>query len=272
MDALETFIQEYSKAAAKPADPNDQLDVSQREDAVRMDAELVKNLGRKSGESPTARAAEKELGRKPDEPEDAAVEKSSTSNQEEAVVEDAPTDNQEEADVEEVAEYSEQPAAHAEPEAFNGEAIAAERASEFNSEGADTARAVADDNESAVPEPSLESDSEPANPEVNLEEFGEAAAIQNIFRDDREVQTNVQVNESSAMLEIIPIGIKDEIGHSLDNSINHQGETSFSADERDTPLPDFATFSDRLSSMEGTDESLSNLPFVASFSGRKRDQ
>jgi hypothetical protein len=259
MDALETFIQEYSEAAAKPADPNDPLDVTQREDAVAMDTAVAKSVGRESGDSPLARAAEKELGRKPDEPEAAAVESNSESNQEEA-------------DVEVLTEQSEHPAVHLEPAESNEEAAAHERIPEFDSEEADPARSIEDDNETAAPEFAVDDDSEPASPEANFDDFGEAAAIQNIFRDDEAVQTNIQMQESSAMLEIIPIGIKDEIGHSLNNSVEHQKEISFSTDERDTPLPDFANLSDTLSSMDETDVSLSNLPFMASFSGRKRDQ
>jgi hypothetical protein len=259
MDALETFIQEYSEAAAKPADPNDPLDVTQREDAVAMDTAVAKSVGRESGDSPLARAAEKELGRKPDEPEDAAVERNSESNQEEA-------------DVEVGTESFGEQASHQQYDESDGEAAAVGSVLEEDSEDADPARAVATDEEESVPEFAVDDDSEPANPEANFDDFGEAAAIQNIFRDDEAVQTNIQMQESSAMLEIIPIGIKDEIGHSLNNSVEHQKEISFSTDERDTPLPDFANLSDTLSSMDETDVSLSNLPFMASFSGRKRDQ
>ena len=272
MDALETFIQAYSEAAAKPADPNDPLDVTQRTDAVAMDRVVVDAIGSGPGKTNTAIAAEKETGRKPNEPEDADVEKNFTSEGDDADVDTAGED------------FGEQ-ASHQEHAESDGETAAVRSVFEEDSEVADPSRTIEVDEEAAVKEPVRESDAdiavlesieesdtETAEAKVSNEEFGGVAAIETIFSEDSQVETRVERSESTAMIEVMPIGLKEEFGHVMDNSINHQGELKFSVDESDTPMPDFAVLSESLSSMDETDMSLSSLPFTATFSGRTRDQ
>jgi len=237
-----------------------------------MDDMIAKNAGRAPGKTPTVAQSEKELGRPADEPEDADVSEHRSSNEDEAIESVGTEEDGEQAGYQQHAESNEETAAPEPIQFDDSEEAGVVRGSEDDSPAAEAIPGNEDDSPGADISILEESDEGPAAPQHGLSADGEFAAIEQMFADDSTTEVEVSRGSATSMIEVMPAQYGEEIRNVLDNSLNHAGEISFSSDESDTPLPDFADLGHPENSMTETDQALSDLPFIALFSGRKRDQ